>query len=59
MRFVIATCDYSGLGFATCVQDEGHEVVLATNPGADADADADWLRRYDLVGRDMLPKQRL
>jgi hypothetical protein len=59
MRFVIATCDYSGLGFAIRIQDEGHDVVLATNPPADAVVDADCLRRYDLVGRGMLPKQRL
>jgi hypothetical protein len=59
MRFVIATSDYSGLGFATRIQDEGHDVILATNPPPDAGKDADCLRRYDLVGQNMVPKQRL
>lgn len=35
MQFVIATCDYSGLGFAVRIQDEGHDVILATNPAED------------------------
>jgi hypothetical protein len=59
MRFVIATSDYSGFGFATRNQDEGHEVILATNPPAHALADAECLRRYDLVGQNMVTKQRL
>ena len=59
MRFVIATSDYSGLGFATRIQDEGHEVILATNPPEHAVADAECLRRYDLVGQNMVTKQRL
>lgn len=59
MRFVIATADYSGLGFATRIQDEGHEVLLATNPPAEALGDAECLRRYDLVGRGMVPKERI
>lgn len=59
MPFVLVTSDYSGLGFATRMQDEGHEVLLATNPPADVVADAERLRHYDLVGRDMVPKQRL
>ena len=59
MRFVIATCDYSGLGFATRIQDEGHDVILATNPPANITDDPDRLGRYELVGRDMVPKQRL
>ena len=52
MRFIVATCDYSGLGFAIRLQDDGHEVLLATNPSAtDRDNAA-----YDLVGRNMIEK---
>ena len=49
MRFVIATADYSGLGFAVRIQEEGHDVVLATNPPEGTANDPDTLRRYDLV----------
>ena len=59
MRFVIATCDYSGLGFAIRIQDEGHEVILATNPPEATIADAECLCRYDLVGQNMVAKQRI
>lgn len=59
MRFVIATSDYSGLGFALRMQDEGHEVLLATNPSQPAAENPEMLRRYDLVGSNMLPKKRL
>jgi phosphoribosylamine-glycine ligase len=59
MRFVIATADYSGLGFAVRLQDEGHDTILATNPPEDVAADPERLRRYDLVGCNMVPKARL
>jgi hypothetical protein len=59
MRFVIATADYSGLGFAVRIQDEGHEAILATNPPNATGNDPEWLRRYDLVGHDMVAKARL
>ena len=59
MRFVIATADYSGLGFAVRLQDEGHEVILATNPPETALSDPECLRRYELVGQNMVPKARL
>jgi len=59
MRFVIATADYSGLGFAVRLQDEGHEAILATNPPEPVLADPEHLRRYDLVGSNMVPKVRL
>src|SRR3954464_10675190 len=59
MRFVIATADYSGLGFAVRLQDEGHEAILATNPPEPVLVDAECLRRYDLVGSNMVPKVRL
>lgn len=56
---MIATSDYSGLGFAVRIQDEGHEVILATSPPSDASADPALLRRYDLVGCNMVAKERL
>src|SRR5579862_9012330 len=59
MRFVIVTADYSGLGFAIRIQDEGHEALLATNPPGQVAGDPEYLRRYDLVGRDMVPKAHL
>ncbi len=59
MRFVIATRDYSGLGFAIRIQDEGHDVVLATNPPEETAADPECLRRYELVGQNTVPKQPL
>ncbi len=55
MKFVLATRDYSGLGFAVRLQDEGHEVILATNPDPrDRDNPA-----YQLCGQDMVPKEPL
>ncbi|MBV9081977.1 MAG: hypothetical protein JOZ62_04820 [Acidobacteriaceae bacterium] len=56
---MIATCDYSGLGFAIRIQDEGHEVIVATNPPAGTAGNAHCLGRYDLVGNGMVPKERL
>jgi phosphoribosylamine-glycine ligase len=59
MRFVVVTADYSGLGFAIRIQDEGHDVILATNPPEEIAANPGELARYDLVGCNMVPKQRL
>src|ERR1041385_7201112 len=59
MRFVIATADYSGLGFAVRLQDEGHEAILATNPPEPVLNDPESVRRYELVGSNMVPKARL
>ena len=53
MKFVVATQEYDGLGFAVRLQDEGHDVILATNPVCHVD-DA-----YDLVGNGLVKKQRL
>jgi hypothetical protein len=55
MRFVIATRDYAGLGFATRLADEGHEVLLATSPSPEDAANP----RYDLVGQGMVVKEPL
>lgn len=52
MKFVIATRDYAGLGFAIRLQDEGHQVLLATNPTEeDRDNPA-----YALVGQNIVEK---
>lgn len=59
MEFVIATKDYSGLGFATRIQDEGHRVILATNPDPDDVADPQRRRAFDLVGEGMVEKAPL
>ncbi|MBV8810189.1 MAG: hypothetical protein JO033_16080 [Acidobacteriaceae bacterium] len=58
MRFIVATRDYSGLGFAIRLQDEGHDVVLATNP-SEADRTPERLANYNRVGDGMLRKEPL
>ena len=59
MKFIIATQDYAGLGFAIKLQDEGHEVVLATNPCEEDRVDPDRNAAYQLVGAGMVPKENL
>src|SRR5690349_266640 len=59
MRFIVATRDYSGLGFAIRLKDEGHEVLMATNPSPEDRADPDRLRVFDLVGQNMVEKASL
>jgi len=59
MRFLIATADYSGLGFAVRLQDEGHEAILVTNPPEPVLKDPERLRRYELVGANMVTKAPL
>src|SRR5687768_6664498 len=58
MRFIVATRDYSGLGFALRIQDEGHQVLMATSP-ADADKTPERRAAYDLVGHNMVEKAAL
>ena len=53
MKFVIATEDYAGLGFAIRLQEEGHEVILATNPRPDARDE------FHLVGQGLVQKEDL
>ena len=53
MKFIVATKDYAGLGFAVRLQDEGHDVILATNP------DHASSRAYDLVGQGLVAKASL
>lgn len=59
MQFVIATKDYSGLGFATRLQDEGHQVIVATNPDPDDVEDPKRREAFDLVGQGMVEKKAL
>src|SRR5215208_1146967 len=59
MRFVIVTKDYAGLGFATRLQDEGHEVILATNPVGEDRDNPDRRRLFDVVGNGMVSKRPL
>jgi phosphoribosylamine-glycine ligase len=57
VRFVIATQDYAGLGFAVRLSEDGHDVILATQPPPDLDGD---LREaYERVGSGMVKKSPL
>ncbi|HLG94856.1 MAG TPA: hypothetical protein VKX49_00960 [Bryobacteraceae bacterium] len=56
MRFIVVTEDYAGLGFAVRFRDEGHEVLLATNPAESVQADPERCQRYSQVGQDMVEK---
>lgn len=58
-EFIAATRDYAGLGFAIRLQDEGHDVVLATNPDEETIRDPERLRAFNLVGNGMIPKASL
>ena len=59
MRYVIATKDYAGLGFAVRLKDEGHEVLLATDPAPDEAGDPERLKTFDLVGHGLVEKAGL
>jgi hypothetical protein len=59
MRFIVVTRDYAGLGFATRLGDEGHEVILATNPSAEDERDPARIEAFDRVGVGMVEKTRL
>lgn len=56
MRFIIATKDYAGLGFAVRLKDEGHEVLLATNPAPEDSSDPERMKTFDLVGEGLVDK---
>lgn len=59
MRFVIATKDYAGLGFAIRLQDEGHDVILGTTV-SDADrADPERMEAWERVGCGLVAKEPL
>ena len=51
MRFIVVTRDYSGLGFAVRLQDEGHDVILATSPSEEDQADPGRMQCFNLVGQ--------
>lgn len=59
MKFIISTRDYSGLGFAMRLQDEGHDVMLATKPDCDDVRDPERKRAFDLVGQGLVQKRPL
>ena len=59
LRFVVATKDYAGLGFAVRLKDEGHEVILGTNPSEEDKADPERMKTFDLVGTGMVDKAPL
>ncbi len=59
MRFILATSDFAGLGFAIRLKDEGHEVVLATNPKQEDRADPERWTAYERVGRGLVERQTL
>ena len=59
MKFIIATRDYAGLGFAIRLRDEGHDVILATNPSQDDRTEAQRWQAYELVGRGLVEKASL
>jgi phosphoribosylamine-glycine ligase len=58
MRFVVATQDYVGLGFAVRLRDEGHEVILACQPRPEDLVEG---RRgpYERVGEGLVDKAQL
>jgi phosphoribosylamine-glycine ligase len=59
MKFVVVTRDYAGLGFAIRLKDEGHTVLLATNPCDEDIRDAERQKSYELVGQGMVDKTPL
>src|ERR1041385_2761784 len=59
MRFIVATSDYAGLGFAVRLQAEGHDVILATNPDPTHIATPETWARYYRVGEGLVQKASL
>ena len=59
MKFVIATADHAGLGFALRLQDEGHEVVMALNPPEKVRSDASQRDAFARVGGGMVARECL
>lgn len=58
MKFVVATQDYVGLGFAVRLRDEGHEVILACQPRPE-DLVEGRRAAYERVGQGLVDKARL
>lgn len=59
MRFLFVTKDYSGLGFAIRVQDEGHEVIVSTNPDPKDVEDPKRRAAFDICGSGLVQKEPL
>jgi hypothetical protein len=59
MRFIVVTRDYSGLGFAVRLDQEGHEVILAANPDPADLSEAAACSRYWRVGEGLVSKESL
>src|SRR3954468_13803588 len=59
MRFIVVTRDYSGLGFAVRLDQEGHEVILAPNPDPADASEAAACSRYWRVGEGLVSKESL
>ena len=59
MKFVVATADYAGLGFAVRIREEGHEVLLAPNPTPAVLSDPAALAAFERVGRGLVEKAPL
>src|SRR6185295_9640593 len=59
MRFVVATEDHSGLGFALRLLEEGNDVLLATNPSAADREDPARLAAFERVGCGLVRKAPL
>jgi phosphoribosylamine--glycine ligase len=55
MRFVVATLHFAGLGFALRLQEEGHDVLVASAGTSDRRLGAE----YDLVGRGLVARKPL
>jgi phosphoribosylamine-glycine ligase len=59
MRFIIASSDYAGLGFAIRLGQEGHDVILATHPDPETLGNPEMRARYGRVGEGMVTKRAL
>lgn len=59
MKYIIATKDYAGLGFAVRLLDEGHNCILATNPEPKDVEDPARKAAFDLCGTGMVEKYTL
>ncbi|HEY1250782.1 MAG TPA: hypothetical protein VGH97_06305 [Thermoanaerobaculia bacterium] len=59
MKFVIASADYAGLGFAVRLLEEGHDVVMALEPSQPVRADERQRRAFARVGDGMVPRECL
>jgi len=56
MDFIVVSEDYAGLGFAMRMQQEGHNVLVATNPRSADVSNPDVFARYERVGEGLVHK---